>query len=306
MTARSPLWDFAALAIATLLIGGVTYGLKLTLAAIGTLDHEGHPLAESRAWAKSRPAAAVAWWHAHRLPLLGLAYPQRGRHLTGDAGEWHPLDEQEAGNGVEGDDRAHQVPARDSGMRELPQPAPGLDAGEMPPARGDDGPHGAVPDRGRDDLPAEDGDLTTDDDYDTGTLALFRDLNDGHPVPPHEPPLEETSKIRGESVPGDLFGTSKASVPGRLPGTTPPVPAAPGTEPPGPDRAGASTTPVTTAPCAAERNAAKGDSPGPGDALTRAIAGHLSASEALLPAWDGVLAVQISRAMDAMRQAVTA
>lgn len=41
-------------------------------------------------------------------------------------------------------------------------------------------------------------------------------------------------------------------------------------------------------------------------ALARTIAGHLAASEALLPAWDAVLAVQISRAMDSARLAVTA
>lgn len=66
---------------------------------------------------------------------------------------------------------------------------------------------------------------------------------------------------------------------------------------------GAGSTPAPP-PAAPDVPAAHGA--GDLDALGRTIAGHLAASEALLPAWDAVLAVQISRAMDSARLAVTA
>lgn len=164
----SILWDGLVIGAAFAVIGAAFAGLAVLY--IGTLDHETRPLAAARAWLSRYP---------RRLPVIGLLYPSRGDHRI-----------KEEDDGVEGDHHEDQASAGDGRMRGLRAPAPRLDAGEMPSARGGDWSHGEVPGRGRDGLRAEDpdDDLTGLSPEDTGTLKAIREINAEHLVPVHEPP----------------------------------------------------------------------------------------------------------------------
>lgn len=356
MTVRSPLWDALAIGAAFLLIGGVTGGFAAALACIGTLDREARPVLAARGWLAAKEAAAMAWWHAHRLPVLGLLYPQRGRRAAG--GEWHPLDEEDNdGQPAETPARGRQPRAEEDDLDREAQEA-GQEDRAPAAQRGPDDLRGHHDDwaGGRLTYKGED-DLTGLSAEDTDTLNAIRAINAEHLVPPHEPAAGRYC----ESGCGCRYGTDdpdrldcacdgpcccaehdewfgpgctyhdepaeppETSGPGGLPGATPPAPAAtgqPGPEagPPGPASAGGPPfAPVTTASCAAEDIAAKGDSTGPGaiiicgecpsgrppaagpgpDQLSRLISGYLGAAEAMLPAWGQLLACSMRRELTA-------
>lgn len=331
MTVRSPLWDALAIGAAFLLIGGVTGGFAAALACIGTLDREARPVLAARGWLAAREAAAMAWWHAHRLPLLGLLYPQRGEHLK------------EAGDGTEQADAVRELRQADRDPAEVESVGSHRDGHPaLPPADAGDPAGGRLTHKGEDDLTG----LSAED---TDTLSAIRAINAEHLVPTNEPPVHMCPPDGGDGlmpccgdtpfehradrmtldpalvtcITGDQ-ARRKTSGPGGLPGAIPPAPAAtgqPGPEagPPGPASAGGPPfAPVTTASCAAEDIAAKGDSTGPGaiiicgecppgrspagpgpDQLSRLISGYLGAAEAMLPAWGQVLACSMRRELTA-------
>lgn len=192
MTARSLAWD-------GLVIGGTfafIYGsISLTLACIGTHDRD-----------EVRPVLAVmSWWRAHRLPLLGLLFPERGRRASGDG--WHPLDDdEEADDGAAAERLADHHDERAAG-RLTHAGEDDEEAGdeEADPLEGVPGRH-AREVRGRpggsaDDVPVPvpseepasatgqeaDDDLSGLSAEDTDTLRAIRALNAEHLVPTNEP-----------------------------------------------------------------------------------------------------------------------
>lgn len=189
MTARSLLWDGLVIGAAFTVILLGAGGVAVACAMIGTTAKpELRPVLAARA-----QLTRLTRW-TRRLPVTGLLYPSRGDHRRI----------------IEGDHHEGQEPAGDGRMRGLRAPAPRLDAGEMPSARGGDRPHGVVPGRGRDGLRAEDpDDLTGLSAEDTGTLRAIREINAEHLVPVHEPPA---------SGPGGLTASPPLAAAGDTPG----------------------------------------------------------------------------------------
>lgn len=214
MTARSLVWDGLVIGGTFLLLYGGT-----TLVAFALIGTTTKP--------ERRPVLAVmSWWRAHRLPLPGLLFPERGRHSAGDG--WHPLDDdEEAGDGAAaerladhhderaagrlthaGEDDEEETDARmpRSGMRRadpvrdagLPPPlVPGAEGGQERGLRGVEGRrgsgHAGAPerdeprDRGDDAAADADDDLSGLSAEDTDTLRAIRAIKAEHLVLPHEP-----------------------------------------------------------------------------------------------------------------------
>lgn len=288
----------AALGAAASFAFALVLSVAGVLAAIGTEQGEVRPLLASKAWLAAREKAAVTFMRARRMWVIGLLFPQRGKHLAGD--EWHPLDEEDNDGDQNSGTAVHEVedlPARDhqapvppvlrspvaevrGPLDTLPHPAPDDDHG---PLRDGDRPVQALPvlQQAR----AEADDLTTDDDYDTATLRIFSEAAAEHLVPTGEPAWATPPRDEHRECICDAYGMCpegcancracsgdgepETSGPGGLPGALRVASAAastpgPEADPPGPDRAGVEVAPVTTAPCAAVDIAAKGDSTGPG------------------------------------------
>lgn len=200
-----------ALAIGGAFLVVMAAPVALAMAAIGTLDHETRPLLATGRWLAAREKTAVTFMRARRMWVIGLLFPQRGRHL---AGEQHPLDEEETD--------APETPARDR----QPRPEEADPSGEAPQVGQADA---AVPARRQPEdapgtpaeRPADDVEALTDDwmrdhhdewasgrfthdgeDDDTDTLRIFADANAEHLVPPHEPdpPGPDTPSLPGEKA----------------------------------------------------------------------------------------------------------